>query len=82
MLLNRVYLLGLEERLVTRSRPHLATYLRRAQQRKTFQKVAAMPCKIRALMVAERAASYVPLAIGVGAILAAAFGIYSARRGS
>ena len=82
MLLNRVWLLGLEERLVTRGRPHVASYLRRAQQRKAFQRVAAMPLRLRALMAAERAASYLPLAIGVGALLAAAFGVYSARRGA
>ncbi|KAF0299976.1 Ganglioside-induced differentiation-associated protein 1 [Amphibalanus amphitrite] len=82
VLLNRIWLLGLEERLVTRCRPHLTTYLRRAQQRKAFQRVAAVPLRLRALMAAERAATYLPLAIGVGAVLAAVFGVYSARRAS
>ncbi|XP_037069212.1 ganglioside-induced differentiation-associated protein 1-like [Pollicipes pollicipes] len=80
VLLNRIWMLGLEERLFTRTRPHLATYFRRARQRTAFQKTTAMPFKIRALLLAERVGSYLPLVLGLGAILAAAYGIYAARR--
>ncbi|XP_037068593.1 ganglioside-induced differentiation-associated protein 1-like [Pollicipes pollicipes] len=67
VLLNRIWMLGLEERLFTRTGT-------------AFQKTTAMPFKIRALLLAERVGSYLPLVLGLGAILAAAYGIYAARR--
>jgi len=80
VLLNRICMLGLQKQLFVGCRPHLGTYLRRARQRPAFQKTTTQPLAIRALLLAESVAAFVPLLLGVGAVAAVAYAIYAARR--